>query len=298
MINQSCEFNLWYFHKFDDPLNPKITGKLNLEPVVEDFVADIDYVTNIGDDQYIHTNKDAPNFKFVKVNLASKEKTFVDIIPNHKKDVLEGVFAARKDLVVCLYIRDVISFLEFRKLTDGSLVRQLDLPVGSVSLVRSKSRHDELFFKFTSFLIPDIVYHMKLDQDLKNNPTIFRESKPKNFDSSKYVTKQVFFTSADGTLVPMFVCHAKNFVPNGSSPCLLYGYGGFQISITPYFSVQRLIMMTNLNGVCALANIRGGSEYGKQWHDNGKLFNKQNCFDDFISAAEYLVKEGYTSKDK
>lgn len=283
-------------------MNPKICGKLELKPFIENFDADYDYVTNDGPVHYLKTNKDAPNFRLVVVDLSSseslKQTNWRDLIPNHSKDVLEYACVVRIDVLVCNFTRDVVSVIELRKLSDGSLIRNLNIPVGAITTVNCERDQDDLFFGFTSYLSPGTIYHMKVDSQLKNEPLIFKEVKPKNFDASKFEIKQIFYTSKDGTKVPMFIIHKKDFRQDGDAPCLLYGYGGFKISLLPCFSVQRLVFMDNLNGVLAIANIRGGGEYGKMWHNGGKLLNKQNCFDDFASAGEYLVKEQYTSSKK
>lgn len=129
-------------------------------------------------------------------------------------------------------------------------------------------------------------------------PKIFRDIKVKNFDFNQFTTEQVFYSSKDGTKIPMFLVHRKDLPKDGSNPVMLYGYGGFNISITPNFSVGRLVFLQNLGGVYALANIRGGGEYGETWHKAGMLGNKQNVFDDFQAAAEYLVQNKYTSHNK
>lgn len=224
------------------------------------------------------------------------------MIKEHSKDVLDSIQVVRNNILVCHYLSDVVSRIELRKLSDGSLIKNISIPVGTVSAITAKRKHDELFFLFTSFLVPSSSYHLKFTATTDDNgdisqdePKCFRESVPKNFDPTKFVTKQIFYESKDGTRVPMFIVHKNALEMNGNHPCLLYGYGGFNIPVQPYFSVARLIPLDNMNCVFALANIRGGGEYGEQWHDDGKLLLKQNCFNDFIAAAEYLVKEKYTS---
>ena len=159
---------------------------------------------------------------------------------------------------------------------------------------QGKRKQNEIFFYFTSFLTPGIIYYY----NFVNEPKVFREIKVQDFDQSLYVTKQIFYESKDGTKVPLFIVHNKDIILSGDNMCLLYGYGGFNICIQPSFSAQRVLLMKNLNGIFALANIRGGGEYGEKWHDSGKLLNKQNVFDDFISAAEHLIDNRYTNRDK
>ncbi|XP_027193679.2 prolyl endopeptidase-like [Dermatophagoides pteronyssinus] len=305
-INHSCEYNLWYYHQFSDPKNPKIDGRLEFEPIITEYESDYHYITNDGPIHYIHTNHHAPKFHVIKIDLSNEstrlESNWIDLIKEHSKDVLDSIQVVRNNILVCHYLSDVVSRIELRKLSDGSLIKNISIPVGTVSAITAKRKHDELFFLFTSFLVPSSSYHLKFTATTDDNgdisqdePKCFRESVPKNFDPTKFVTKQIFYESKDGTRVPMFIVHKNGLEMNGNHPCLLYGYGGFNIPVQPYFSVARLIPLDNMNCVFALANIRGGGEYGEQWHDDGKLLLKQNCFNDFIAAAEYLVKEKYTS---
>jgi prolyl oligopeptidase len=151
----------------------------------------------------------------------------------------------------------------------------------------------ETFYRYESFNTPDTIYKL----DVENGAaTVFKRAEV-DFDSSEYVVNQVFYESKDGTRVPMFIAHRKDVVPDGNRPTMLYGYGGFNISLTPTFSTTRLAWM-EMGGIYAVANLRGGGEYGEEWHQAGTKLNKQNVFDDFIAAAEYLINENYTNPDK
>ncbi|UXI19984.1 hypothetical protein NH340_JMT05927 [Sarcoptes scabiei] len=306
-----CNHQKLFYHRIntsqsedvlDDPFNPNIRKNMRFEPIVSDFDADYYFIANDGPKHYIRTNWNAPNFRVITVDLSDPQSysksSWQDLIPEHPKNVLDSVDVVNHNILVCHYIADVISRLELRKLEDGSLIREIKIPVGTISSLQAEREHKELFYSFTSFLTPSSLYHLKLDDLLNNEPRCFKESKPKNFDPSKFVTKQIFYPSKDGTMVPLFIVHNKDFVPQSDRPCLLYGYGGFNISLQPYFSVPRLILLDNLNGVFALANIRGGGEYGENWHQGGSIHKKQNCFDDFIYAADYLINQKYTSADK
>lgn len=301
-IVHSCEYNLWYYHKFSDAKNPSINGRLQFEPVITEFEANYNYVTNDGPIHYIHTDHKSPNYRVIKIDLSdhttSAESNWKNLIDEHSKNVLEFVSIVRNDLLICHYLSDVISRLELRKLNDGALIKNISIPVGTVSAVSAKRDQNELFYSFTSFLIPSSSYYLKFTSDNDDQiaePQLFKESKPKNFDPSKFITKQIFYESKDGTRIPMFIIHNKQTPIDSSRPCILYGYGGFNISVMPYFSVIRLLPLEQMNAVIAMANIRGGGEYGERWHDDGKLLLKQNCFDDFIAAAEYLVREKYAT---
>jgi prolyl oligopeptidase len=291
-IRESCQNTLWHYVSLD---GIAIDSKLKLNPIIEEFTAEYEYVTNNDNICYMRTNRDAPNFRLVKVNLKSPAvENWVDLIPEHPKDVLDWCTATNKDFLVACYIRDVVNALEIRKLSDGSLVKTLDIPIGSITGFSGNRKQSEIFYYFTSFLTPGIIYHY----NFKEEPKVFREIKVQDFDPKLYVTKQIFYESKDGTKVPLFIVHHKDIALNGDNLCLLYGYGGFNISIQPSFNAQRVLFMKNLNGIFALANIRGGGEYGEKWHDSGKLLNKQNVFDDFIFAAQYLIDNRYTNRDK
>ena len=176
---------------------------------------------------------------------------------------------------------------------NGERKVQFDLPVGSVSGFTREATDEETYFTFTSFTTPSAVYHYDIRQ---NKLDLFKTSQIK-FDSEAYETKQVFYTSKYGTKVPMFITHKKDLKLDGTHPTLLYGYGGFNVSLTPVFSVTRLIWLEN-NGVLAIPNLRGGGEYGEEWHMAGTKMTKQNVFDDFISAAGYLIDQGFTNSSK
>lgn len=272
-----------------------IDSELKLIPIIEEFSAEYDYVTNDGDICYVRTNKNAPNFRLIKIDLKSPAiDNWVDLIPEHPKDVLDWCSVANNDVLIACYIKDVTNIIELRKLSDGSLIRKLDIPIGSITGFSGKRKQKEIFYYFTSFLSPGTVYHY----DFVSEPKVFKEIAVKEFDASLYETKQYFYESKDGTRVPLFVVHRKDIVLNGDNVTLLYGYGGFNHSVQPYFSNQRILLMKNLNGIFALANIRGGGEYGEKWHDSGKLLNKQNVFDDFHAAAQYLIDNKYTNPEK
>ena len=288
-----CHNVTWYYSKA-----PEKMGKLELTPIYTTFDSEFDFITNDGETVYALTNKDAPNYRVVKFNLSNVDpKSWVDVVPESRNDVLEAAECVNNNVLVLRYLRDVTNRVQLTNM-EGSLIRELNIPIGTVSSLHGKRKQSEIFFQMTSFLTPGIIYHY--DCNKHTEPQVFRDvSKSlKDFDASKYIQKQVFYQSTDGQKIPMFIVSRKDTPLDGTAPCYLYGYGGFNISVLPTFSVARILLMEHLGIVFAVANIRGGSEYGQKWHDGGRLLNKQNCFNDFIAAAEYLVDNKYTSKDK
>ena len=188
---------------------------------------------------------------------------------------------------------DVKSRLTIHEL-DGTFVREISLPaIGSVGSLSGEREDNEMFYAFTSFTYPTTIFRY----DFKSGQSEIFRAPEIDFDASKYVTKQVFYSSKDGTRVPMFIVHKRSLPMDGNNPTYMYAYGGFNISMTPSFSISNLAWLEQ-GGIYAMPNLRGGGEYGEKWHAAGMLEKKQNVFDDFIAAAEYLIREGYTSTPK
>ncbi|XP_058785516.1 uncharacterized protein LOC131660313 [Vicia villosa] len=264
--------------------------------LIDNFDAKYDYIANDDTVFTFLTNKDAPKYKLVRVDF-NKPNTWADVLQESNNDVLESACAVNGNQLIVSYLSDVKHLLQVRDLKTGSLQHQLPIDIGSVYDISARREDNVVFFSFTSFLSPGIVYQCNLGTgipDLK----IFREIAVPGFDRSEFQVNQVFFPSKDGTKIPMFIVAKKGIILDGSHPCLLYGYGGFNISITPSFSISRIVLTKHLGFVYCIANIRGGGEYGEEWHKAGSLGKKQNCFDDFISAAEYLISTGYTQSRK
>ena len=237
----------------------------------------------------VHTNVDAPNFRVVAIDPKNPARENWQTIVPEKPEVLSGAGTAGGYLF-CQYLKDANTKIYQHKL-DGTPVREIELPaLGTAGGFAGKRDEKILFYTFTSFTYPQTIY--KFDP-ATGASEVFRASEVK-FDPSAYETKQVFYASKDGTRVPMFIVHKKGLKLDGQNPTFLYAYGGFNISMQPAFSVANVILLEN-GGVYALANIRGGNEYGETWHKAGMFDKKQNVFDDFIAAAEYLIREKYTS---
>ena len=241
---------------------------------------------------WIETNKDAPKGKVVMVDAsAPQEENWVEVIPE-SEHVLRGVSMVGGHLVVSR-LEDAKSVVKVYD-PNGQHVRDVDLPgIGTAYGFGGKSDEAETFYSFTGFTDPTTIYQY----DVTTGERELWKTSDVPFDPKQFETKQVFYTSKDGTQVPMFLVYKKGLELDGTNPTLLYGYGGFNISLTPSFSVSRLAW-AEMGGVYAIANIRGGGEYGEAWHKAGTKLNKQNVFDDFIAAAEHLIDEGYTQPSK
>ncbi len=259
--------------------------------IVDDLNNNYGVVDNIRDKLLVQTDYNASNYKLIMIDPKNPAReNWKDVIPE-KKDVLQGI-QILGGKIVATYMQDAANHAYFYNL-DGTLDSEINLPtLGSVGF--SGRRDDNIaFYSFTSFTFPSTTY--KLDINTKKSE-LYQQIEL-DFDFDNYETKQVFYQSKDGTKVPMFIVHKKGLKLDGNNPTYLYSYGGFNISMNPSFSTSRLMFLEN-GGVYAMPNIRGGGEYGEAWHKAGMLDKKQNVFDDFIAAAEYLIKEGYTSSLK
>ena len=258
--------------------------------VINHFDKEHQVVHSEGDWIYIYTTLQAPNGRLVKVKASNPApENWIDVISERKEPLSistgGGYFFAS-------YLKDALSLVEQVDL-NGKVVRTISLPgKGTASGFSGKWKDPVLYFTFTSYTQPATIYSL----DVKSGKSsIYKESKV-DFNPADFESKQIFYTSKDGTKVPLIITYKKGLVLNGKNPTLLYGYGGFNISLTPGFSTSNIVWMEN-GGVYAVANLRGGGEYGEEWHVQGTKLKKQNVFDDFIAAAEYLIKEKYTAKE-
>ena len=266
-----------------------LESKEDFTPLLNEWIASMNFIGNDGELFYFLTDLDAPKNRLIAMNIKSPSpENWIDIIPQ-KDDVLTSVSLINNHFIV-EYRKDVSDRLEIYEI-DGQYLRSIGLPgKGSVSGIRAREKDKSLYYTFSSYLYPSVIYKYDLEtyqQSKWFEPEI-------NFNADDFIMEQVFYPSKDGTKIPMYLVYAKSLTRNSSNPTLLYGYGGFQISITPSFSTST-ISWIKTGGIYAVANLRGGDEYGETWHSAGMLHNKQNVFDDFISAGEYLIKEQYTS---
>ncbi len=264
-------------------------------PVVEllnDFDAAYSFIGNVGTVFYFRTDLNAPRGKVIAIDITKPQRSaWREIIPQ-AADRLENLSLVNDQLVLT-YLKDAHSTVRIFN-RDGALVREVELPgLGSVSGFGGRREDTETFFAYTSFTTPSVIYHYDL---ASGTSKVFRQPKL-SFRPEDFETEQVFYHSKDGTRVPMFITHRKGLKLDGNKPTYLYGYGGFDISILPFFSPSSLLWM-EMGGVLAVPNIRGGGEYGEDWHQGGMKLNKQNVFNDFIAAGEWLVANHYTRPAK
>jgi prolyl oligopeptidase len=280
---ESTTGNELYFQDLSKPGSPIVN-------VVNDFKGDHSIIDNQGSKLFIFTNLNAPNYKVVTVDASNPgPENWKDLIPE-TDNVLNVSTAGGK--IFANYLKDATS-LVLQYDMDGNLERNVTLPgVGSASGFYAKKSEKELYYTFTSYIYPPTIFKYII----ANGQSVEYKKSGVKFDPSNFVSKQVFYTSKDGTKIPMIITHKKGIELNGKNPTLLYGYGGFSVSLTPAFSTSNIILLEQ-GGIYAVPNLRGGGEYGEKWHLAGTKMNKQNVFDDFIAAAEYLISNKYTSKE-
>ncbi len=266
-------------------------GHGDFTPLFTGFENKSDIIDHMDGKFLVKTNIEAPNYRLVSIDLANTaQESWSDVIPQGD-NLLDGVGTAG-GYIFADYLENAMTKV-YRYNYDGSEKTEIELPApGSAGGFYGHRDDDKLFYTFTSFTYPPTIFQM----DVKTGASEVFYTPELKFDPAAYESKQVWYKSKDGTEVSMFIVHKKGLELNGNNPTYLYGYGGFNISLTPSFSVSRMLLLEN-GGVFAMPNLRGGGEYGEEWHKAGMLLNKQNVFDDFIGAAEYLIAEKYTSNE-
>lgn len=273
---------------------------LPLLKIVDDFSASWDYVgsSEDGGSWTLMTNLGAPRYRVLRVDVSAAAvpppSQWEVVLEQHGKDLLQWCALLKGGLMACCYLRDVKGALQLRDFASGALVRELPMPgIGSVGGFSGNHKSTEFFFSLTGFTDPGAQYRCDAARP-DAEPELFRRAATK-FDPAHFTTEQVFVPSADGVLIPMFLVHAKDLHKDGTAPTILYGYGGFSIALEPSFSVSRVAWLLAYGGVLAVANCRGGGEYGVEWRNDGSMGKKQNVFDDFQACAEHLHAAGYCS---
>ncbi|CAD6262703.1 unnamed protein product [Miscanthus lutarioriparius] len=269
-------------------------GMLPFVKLVDRFEAYYGLIANDGTEFTFLTNNDAPRYKLARVDVGDEPESWTDVVPEDEKAVLESACAVHGHKLLVNYLSDVKYVLQMRSLVTGELLHGIPIDIGTVNGISGRRSDSEVFIEFASFLTPGIIYRCDVSAEIPEM-NVYREISVPGFDRNEFEAKQVFYPTKDGTKIPMFIVSKKGIELDGSHPALLFGYGGFGMSMTPQFSVTRVVLMRNLGFVTCVANIRGGGEYGEDWHRAGSLAKKQNCFDDFVAAGEFLVSAGYTS---
>ncbi len=286
--------NLVFYKDLQTPDSPVVE-------LISEFEASYGFIDHDGSVFWFRTDLDAPRGRVIAIDINNPPSPpltkggikggWQEIIPQ-AAETLESVGLLNNQFVAD-YLKDARSSIKIFNL-NGSFVREVDLPgIGSAGGFNGKRYDTETFYSFTSFTAPASIYRYDM---VSGESTLFRQPKV-DFNPNEYETEQVFYTSKDGTQVPMFITHKKGLQLDGNNPTILYGYGGFNVSLTPYFSVSNLVWM-EMGGIYAVPNLRGGGEYGEEWHQAGTKLNKQNVFDDFIAAAEWLINHKYTKPEK
>ena len=265
-----------------------LKNKTDFIPVQKGYDFNTDFIDSKGDYIYALTDKNAPNMRLVKFNI-NNPNVWTDVIPE-TENVLS--VSTGGGYIFARYMKDAVTSMKQFDY-DGKLIRTIDLPgIGTASGFGGKEKEKDLYFSFTNYITSGTIYKFNTDS---GKSEVYQKPNVK-FNPENYVSEQVFYTSKDGTKIPMMINYKKGTKLDGKNPTILYSYGGFNISLQPAFSVVNAIWMEN-GGIYAVPNIRGGGEYGKKWHDAGTKMQKKNVFEDFIAAGEYLQQKGYTSKE-
>jgi prolyl oligopeptidase len=276
---------IWYWDKKDP-------AQKNFKLLIAGFATEPDVIDNDGDKLIVRTNDDAPNYKVVLVDPNNPSKSNWKTLIPEKEEALQGVGTAGGFLFAS-YLKDA-STTVYQHGYDGKVIRSIKLPgIGTAGGFGGEKKDKEFFYTYSSFSTPPSIFRYDVNT---GQSVLFRKTEIK-LNTDDFVTEQIFFTSKDGTKVPMFLTYKKGMVRNGQNPVLIYGYGGFNIPVTPAFSISNAFFVEQ-GGIYVSVTLRGGSEYGEKWHKAGMLEKKQNVFDDFIGAAEYLIKEKYTNNQK
>lgn len=296
-VTEDGHYLIIYVSQGTDPKNLVFYKDLQTadSPIVElisEFEANFSLIDNDGSIFWVQTDLDAPRGRVIAIDIHNPARqNWQEIIPQ-APETLEDVGVLNNQFVAD-YLKDARSSIKIFDL-NGAFVREVELPgIGSAGGFGGKRYDTETFYVFTSFTTPATIYRYDMvtgESSLFRQPTV-------DFDPTQYETRQVFYPSKDGTQVPMFITHKKGLVLDGNNPTYLYGYGGFNVSLTPSFSISNLVWM-EMGGVYGIPNLRGGGEYGEDWHQAGTKLNKQNVFDDFIAAAEWLIENHYTRPQK
>ena len=330
-IHDGCEpHNLFWVAALPDDFGAATAteaaqvAQLTWRKVVDEWVGSFDYIGNDGSVFYLQTTHNAPLKKLIRVDLAASANdadvlaAATDLVPERASKL--DFCGLVKDTLLLVYLEDVKHVVyhkslalaaadaadaanaapavaDDKKADDAGLNLLPGVPIGTMSALSCRRECDHVAFKMTSFLLPGRSYTTTVD-NLADGLKVWKDDTVAGFNPDDFEAEQVFFDTTDGARVPMFICHRKGLKLDGTNPTLLYAYGGFNISVTPSFSASRIAFLRHFGGILAVANIRGGGEYGEAWHNAGAKFNKQNCYVDFVKAGEFLIAKQYTTPAK
>eukprot|EP01132_Coremiostelium_polycephalum_P011350 gene11350-13897_t len=303
-ISKDCnpEHNLYVITNWNQVINDHSEKEFKVIKLVEDFNAFYHYITNVGQLFYFNTNLNAPQNRVITLELptiGSDKKDWnlniKDLIPE-KPYLCQSASVSKNNKLYVNYLKDIKDFVEVYDM-DGKLIHEIQLPApGSCTSFYASHIHNHIYFGFESFTYPYSIFHINTETDKLE---LVKSPKIEGYDPTNYESIQIFYESPkDKTKIPMFITYKKGLKLDGSAPTWLTAYGGFDYAYTPYYAPSFIYFIDKFDGVFAVANIRGGGEYGKKWYESGKLKNKQNCFDDFAGAAQYLYAQKYTCKDR
>lgn len=297
-VSRGCDpFNMLYY--YDLSAMEESIGKIKPSPLFDKLDAKYEYIDHDDESMLILTNNKAPMFKLIRVSL--KNGSIVEVVSENPRHRLDWAAPVANDRLILSYIEDVKDALYVHDIHTGYRLYRIPLEVGSISGFFGKKDLTEIFFGFESFTVPTIIYRIDFsstDKTIAAEVKEIRRVQVKGMTESDFNVEQVFFESKDKTRIPMYIISRKGAPRTGDTPTILNGYGGFNVSDMPYFSISRLFVVKYFRGIIACANLRGGGEYGETWHMDGMREKKQNVFNDFISAAEYLIDNKYTCSKK
>ncbi|CAH8635013.1 unnamed protein product [Schistosoma rodhaini] len=275
----------------------KLKGRLKMIPIVDEFDAKYKFIGSTSTDFYIMTDLSAPFNKIIKVNIKDPDwSNWEDLIPHNPIRKLEYATCINRNYLAISCIENVRSMISIYDWNTGRYIKNIITPIGRIYSLIGHYTSSQIFIQFATFNEPCTIMYCDLNKDhweLK----VFRKSQPMELNDKEYEIKQVFYQSKDSTTIPMFIFHRKNIILNGRNPCKLSAFGGFGYINQPYYSANELLFIEKFNGIFALANIRGGGEFGEEWHKRGSDVHKTTAIDDLLMAAEYLIQRKYTNPD-
>uniref|UniRef100_A0A0N4ZJP1 Prolyl endopeptidase n=1 Tax=Parastrongyloides trichosuri TaxID=131310 RepID=A0A0N4ZJP1_PARTI len=300
----SANNSIYYYDLYDISGEKGITKKLNWKPIFFKADAKYDIFDNDEDMVYAKTNKEAPMGKIFKLKISDAlkgPKGWTVLVDEDKNRKVLGAYSVGKKYFLINYLEDVKSALYVHDKETGKMLQKIDIDIGEVEGVSAQNNTNEFYVSFKSQITPRTIYRgdlNDLEKGQKVKLSVVKETGPEDVNLNEFIVKQIFYKSKDGTKIPMFIFQRRDIKLDGNNPVFLVGFGGFGISNMPTYSSMKMVFVKHFNGIVCTVNMRGGGEYGKRWHEDGKLHKKLNSYNDFIAAAEYLIENNYTKPSK